>query len=435
MTDARTTHAGTVDGPSGARRLFALVEGDGATDLADHRRHYPPPGTHHSSGRELIATIERAGLRGRGGASFPTATKLRAVAASRRRAVVVANGTEGEPLSRKDITLMVRQPHLVLDGALLAARAVDADEIKLCIDRNETNAMAAMERALTERLRWDPPAVAMGLYGTPPRYVAGEETALVNWLNGGDARPTSTPPRPFERGVAGRPTLVDNAETLAHLAQITAFGPEWFRQCGTANEPGTALLTVTGAVEQRAVYETPLGAHLADVVNRARPLERVGALLVGGYFGGWLDPVTAASVRACDEDLRAAGCGLGCGAVAVLPVDSCGVNESARILAWMAAETAGQCGPCVNGLAAIATTFRAIADGRAGPDHIHQLQRWAGMVDGRGACKLPDGAIRFLRSVLHVFGNDLERHARRAPCLGSRRPPILPVPRSHQVWR
>ena len=229
---------------------------------------------------------------------------------------------------------------------------------------------------------------------------------------------------------AGRPTLVDNVETLAHFAQINAFGDDWFRRLGTATEPGTALLSVSGAVQQPAVYETPLGTHLATVIDRAVPAHGVGAVLVGGYFGGWIDAPTAARVRMCDEDLRAAGCGLGCGAVAVLPADGCGVMESARVLRWMAAETAGQCGPCVNGLAAVATTWRAIAEGRAGPEHIAQLEHWAGQIDGRGACKFPDGAVRFLRSALRVFAQDLERHARRAPCLGARQTPLFPLPES-----
>ena len=294
MTEAIATHTSAVEGPTGPRRLFALIGSDGPTDLAEHRRHYASPAAHHGRARELIALAERAGLRGRGGAGFPTATKLRAVAARRRRAVVVANGTEGEPLSRKDVTLMQWQPHLVLDGAVIAAMAVGADAISLCIDRTQTITIAAMERALQDRIRWDPPSVPITLHPSPPRYVAGEETALVHWLNGGEARPTSTPPRPFERGVGGRPTLVDNVETLAHFAQINAFGDDWFRRLGTATEPGTALLSVSGAVRQPAVYETPLGTHLATVIDRAAPEHGVGAVLVGGYFGGWIDAPTAA---------------------------------------------------------------------------------------------------------------------------------------------
>ncbi|HEY3832257.1 MAG TPA: NADH-ubiquinone oxidoreductase-F iron-sulfur binding region domain-containing protein [Acidimicrobiia bacterium] len=408
---------------------------EGPTDLAEHRRHYTAPDAHRDRAAGLVARAGRARLRGRGGAGFPTATKMQAVAARRGRAVVVANGTEGEPLSRKDVTLMMWQPHLVLDGAELAAMAVAADTVYVCIERTQTATIAAMERALQERTRCESPSLSISLRTSPPRYVAGEESALVHWLNGGEARPTNTPPRPFESGVGGRPTLVDNVETLAHFAQIAAFGDEWFRQVGTQAEPGTALLSASGAVERPAVYETPLGTRLATLIDHAGPTHGIGAVLVGGYFGGWLDPATAARVRVCDEDLRRAGCGVGCGAVAVLPADGCGVMESARILTWMAHETAGQCGPCVNGLAAIAGTWDAIASGRAGTEHIRQLERWAGQIEGRGACKLPDGAIRFLHSALRVFASDLERHARRAPCLGARRPGLLPVPQSQDVWR
>ena len=170
-----------------------------------------------TAGPGLLAEVERSGLRGKGGARFPTATKLAAVA-SRRRAIVVANGTEGEPASLKDTMLMSHAPHLVLDGAVLAAEIVGAREVDRvhqarfgradrCSSARSRNASATA----TTRCRSDSSA-------RRNRYVSGEETALVNWLNGGDAKPTFVPPRPFERGVDGRPTLVQNVETLGDLA-------------------------------------------------------------------------------------------------------------------------------------------------------------------------------------------------------------------------
>src|SRR5581483_4530995 len=169
----------------------------------------------------------------------------------------------------------------------------------------------------------------------PPHYVSGEESALVHWINGGEAKPTRVPPRPFEKGVEGRPTLVDNVETLAHLAQIVRFGAEWFRQTGTTTEPGTILASVTGAVGRPGIYEVPAGSSLADLLARAGTPDGLSAVLVGGYFGFCL----------------------GCGAVAVLPAGACGLTEAARVLSWLAGETAGQCGPCVHGLAALAGTL------------------------------------------------------------------------------
>jgi NADH:ubiquinone oxidoreductase subunit F (NADH-binding) len=257
----------------------------------------------------------------------------------------------------------------------------------------------------------------------------------VHWINGGDAKPTTTPPRPYQRGVRGRPTLVNNAETLAHVAMIAQFGPDWFRTMGTASEPGTALTTVAGVVAKPSVYEIPMGLPLAELLRAAGAPDAIGGVLVGGYFGSWLSPDLASNVRLCNEALRPLDAGFGCGVVDVLPAGGCGVVESARVLSWMAAETAGQCGPCVNGLHAIATTFNELARGSGRTDDIALLERWATQIEGRGACRFPDGAIRFLRSALALFGSDLAQHARRHPCADARRPPVLPIPRRVGGWR
>ncbi|HZD71828.1 MAG TPA: NADH-ubiquinone oxidoreductase-F iron-sulfur binding region domain-containing protein [Actinomycetes bacterium] len=260
----------------------------------------------------------------------------------------------------------------------------------------------------------------MRLAALPSGYVAGEETALVHWLNGGPATPTRTPPRPFQRGVDGRPTLVDNVETLAHLAQILRYGPGWFRQLGTPEEPGSALVTLSGAVARPGVYEAPLGCPLADLLHAAGPPAGIGAVLVGGYFGSWLDAGQAGRARLSNQYLRPLGAGLGCGAVVVLGEGACGVDHTARILAWLAGESAGQCGPCVLGLPAIATAAAQLRDGRAGA--LGLLRRWAGQVEGRGGCRLPDGAVRLLRSALAVFADDIQRHVAGRGCAAAASP-------------
>ena len=252
----------------------------------------------------------------------------------------------------------------------------------------------------------------------PSRYVAGEETALIHWLNGGDAKPTTTPPRPFERGVGGRPTLVDNVETLAHVALIARFGAGWFRGLGTENEPGTVLLTVSGHAPRGGVYEVPSGTPLSSVLEAAGTgLDEVGAVLVGGYFGTWLDPATAATVSMSHESLRAAGGSLGCGVVFALPRNRCGLAETARVARWLAGENAGQCGPCVNGLPAIADALDHLASGTRHAQWARgRLKQLFGEVEGRGACRHPDGAVRLVRSALQVFAADVEAHAHGRAC-------------------
>lgn len=423
---------------SGPRLLGAVGDGAEAGGLARYRQVHPRPRP-AVAGRpdhRIIELAEQAGLRGRGGAGFPTGRKLRTVASARKVPTVVVNATEGEPISHKDHFLALRAPHLLLDGAAWAAAAVGADRVQICIDRNDRDAIAQVRSAVAERLHLEPGGTPVEVLETPPRYVAGEETALVHWINGGEAKPTMTPPRPFEKGVDGRPTLINNAETMAHLALITERGAAWFREQGTADEPGTCLVTVTGAVGQPRVVEVAVGSSLLTVVRAASGLTQpVGAILVGGYFGAWLPGSALETVRLSNAALRPYGAALGCGAVHLLPASGCGVMESARVLDWYSYESAGQCGPCVHGLEALADGMKTLTmSGRTDPA---QLERWAGDVERRGACALPDGAARFIRSALTVFADDIEEHRRGRRCPGSKQAGLLPIPsrRGGPTWR
>jgi len=382
-------------------------------------------------GYGLIDEVEKAGLKGRGGAGFPTAKKLRAVAHG-RRSVVVANGTEREPVSRKDKALLSGSPHLVLDGLGVAAETVGADEAILCMDRQATGAIRSVVRALSERGAVGVDLVPIRLETTPSPYVTGEESALVHWLNGGDAKPTFVPPRPFERGVKGRPTLVNNVETLAHLALIARFRAEWFRRLGTEVDPGTALLTLSGDVARPGVYETSLGSPIAEAIKAARPNGSPLAVLVGGYSGAWIPAALVGKLTLDSASLREANASVGCGAITVLGPDSCGLLETASIVRWMAGQSAGQCGPCVHGLPAIASALdRMVAGDRQGRAERHLL-RCMDMVAGRGACHHPDGVIQLVRSALMVFGEEVEGHRRHGRCSAR---PVLPTPSAGRVWK
>lgn len=377
----------------------------------------------------LIAEVERAGLRGHGGAGFPTATKLNAVARQRRRGFVVVNATEGEPMSSKDKAVCSVAPHLVLDGAALAAEAVGAKELLVCVDRVARSTSRILRQAIDARRALGADHVRVRLEHAPNRYVSGEESALVRWLDGGEAKPSFVPPRPFERGVGGRPTLVQNAETLAHLALIARHGAGWFRTLGTEADPGSALVTISGAVARPGVYEIPLGIPLVSMLAAAGgSLDHARALLIGGYFGTWVTSADARRLTVDPSSLRAVGASLGCGVFVVLPPDACGLAESAAVAAWMAGENAGQCGPCVNGLPAIAQGMRTLVAGDAGGRTEKQVRRWIEMVKGRGLCKHPDGAARFVASSLDAFGDEIERHRRRGPCAATHAPRILATP-------
>lgn len=422
MAAARAINAAETARPPGLPRLLAGISAaEAPLTLAEHIAVYgrlPPAGT-----IDLPSLVEASGVRGRGGAAFPTATKLRAVAARRGRPLVVANGTEGEPISGKDKVLVRYLPHLVLDGATAAAQALGAREAIVAVSRADQEGLQALSAAIAERGLHK--RVRLRAVAVPDGFVAGEETALVQFLNCGVAKPTFTPPRPFERGVGKAPTLVQNVETLAQLALIARFGPEWFRALGTTDEPGSALVTISGAVAEPGVYEVALGTPLRELVALAGGVtEQVRAFLVGGFFGSWLGERDAADASLLDADLRPRGARLGARALVVLPTSACGICETARAMRYLADSSAGQCGPCVHGLDAIARSLELLA-GRRGLDEREQLRRWIQQVRGRGACRHPDGAAGLAASALEVFAHEGEQHLR-GRCEGKRR--VLPIP-------
>ncbi len=394
----------------GLPRLLAGIDrGGAAMTLSDHERVHGPLPQHHPS--RLIEMVEHSGLRGRGGADFPTGRKLRAVAQARsRNRAVVINGSETEPASAKDRLLFARLPHLVLDGAIVAAAAVGAKEVIVKVSDRAVEMVQALQGAIA--VRKDP--VPVQLVGGPNGYVSGEESAVIQYLNGGQPKPTFVPPRPYERGYRRRPTLVANAETAAQLALIARHGDQWFRELGTEEDPGSALVTISGAVIRPGVYElafgTPLSGLLAAAGGEREPLR---ALLVGGYFGTWVEASEALGLRLARQDLRAVGCSLGSGVVIALGESACGLHESAKVIDYLARESAGQCGPCVHGLRAIADSVIELADGVAHIGERERVLRWASDIRGRGACHHPDGAVRFVESTLRVFADELEDHQNR----------------------
>jgi NADH:ubiquinone oxidoreductase subunit F (NADH-binding) len=415
--------------PGRLPRLLPAGFAAGPASLAAHLDRYgpfPPLGRGAQRREALIAEVGRAGLAGRGGAGFPTARKLAAVAAG-RAPVVVANGTEGEPASAKDKVLLARSGHLVIDGAVLAAEIVGASEAVLvvhhCVREIIDDAVAERRRARLDRVR-------IRVSTAAERFVAGEASAVVHWIERGVATPTKTPPRIYERGLAGRPTLVQNVETLAHLALIGRYGAAWFRGVGTAQEPGSMLVTVIGAVNEPCVHEiaigTPIDAVLACAGGASAPLR---ALLIGGYFGAWVDAAAAAATPFSSAGLAAAGAAPGAGLIAALPVDACGLAETARVVRYLADESAGQCGPCVFGLDAVAGEFLRVAEGRT--CDLSMLRRWLGQVNGRGACSHPDGTVRLIRSTLTVFSDELEKHAQ-GWCCATGAGGVLGVPARRQ---
>jgi NADH:ubiquinone oxidoreductase subunit F (NADH-binding) len=358
-------------------------------------------------GNELIDAIQRAGLVGRGGAGFPTAVKWRAVAdRSRGQAVIVVNGAEGEPQSKKDRVLMSTRPHLVLDGAFLAARVLHARRVVLYVGERHDAARAAMLRALAQRP--DADRRITSLVSAPARYVAGAEAAAVHMINEGVATPTTAPPYPFESGVDGAPTLVQNVETLAHVALVARTGVP----------ATTSLITMAGAVAHPGVIEAEASLTIGGAIERAGGAAgSARAVLVGGYFGQWVDVQRAWDISLDHAALRQHGLGLGCGVIGVLSHGRCPVCETAGIMRYLAGESSAQCGPCFFGLRSLADAVTRIAESGTNSQDLDRLRRWSADVAGRGACRHPDGAVMFFQSALLVFADEFTRH----PAHGLRR--------------
>ncbi len=388
---------------TGGQRLLAAA----AADLTAHAAELGPlPWQDRPAA--LIEELERAGLTGRGGAAFPTWRKVLAVSDG-RRAVVVGNAAEGEPASAKDATLLTTAPHLVLDGLQLAADAVDAREVFLYVKPGPGAASA--RRALAERELggWDRHRVQVR--EAPDAFVAGEESAVVASIEGGPALPRFKRRLVVESGVHGRPTLVQNVETLAHVALIARFGAGWFRRAGVPDQPGTFLATISGAVAAPGVVEAPYGIPLGGLIAQAGgPSRPLGAILIGGYHGAWLPAEAAWQLPVSRSGLAAWGATPGAGVVIAMPRDACGLDLSARIVGYLAGQSARQCGPCLNGLPHLADVLARLASGRGDASLVTATEQLSALVEGRGVCHHPDGTVRLVRSALRTFADDVNAH-------------------------
>ena len=393
----------------GAPRLLAGVGELGRVDAGHHRALHGPPALRDLEW--LVRAADDVNMLGRGGAAFPVARKLQAMS-GRSSVRVLANGSEGEPASHKDRTLMANAPHLVLDGALIVAHALGTEDVTIAV--HDGQAHASLARAVRER----PDAGGVSVVRTNGGFVAGEVRALINGLNGGAARPGGRRELPHVHGLGGRSTFASNVETFAQIALLAGLGVPEYARTGAPGEPGTSLVTLIGDVAAPGVVEVPHGTPLEVLL----PGRGDAPVLVGGYHGTWVRAASALTLAR--GSLRESGAPWGAGVIARPFADTCVLAEVAGVSRWLADESVGQCAPCLFGLPALASDMQGFHDGTGSGDQTLLRLR---QVRGRGACAHPDGAVQFMSSAIVALAEDIDVHRRHGGC-GHPASTILPLP-------
>ncbi len=383
-------------------------------------------------GAQVLALLRAGGLDGRGGGGFPLARKVAAALASGGPPVLLVNASESEPASAKDATLCACRPHLVLDGAALVAAALGVDHVVVHLHRGAGAPVDGISRAVAERRGGGHDVVAWTVSLGPDRYVSGEASAIAGYVHDGDARPRFAMAPLAVEGPTGRPTVVVNAETVAQLGVMARIGPRAWAALGTGGSPGPRLLTVAGAVDRPGrVVELVGPGTVGDVLAGTGCTAAPAAVLVGGFAGTWLSGDEAWQAPYERSALACLGAGPGCGLLGVLPHGACALVETARIVGYLAGESAGQCGTCVAGLPRLASAMSSLADGTFRRRGLRRIETLGDELLGSGACAHPDGVVRLVRSTLEVFRDDVVRHLAGEQCRGADHPPVLPVPVPH----
>lgn len=339
---------------------------------------------------QLIAAADAVDLRGAGGAGFPSAAKMRSLSAAGQVGPIVVNGAEGEHASAKDGVLLMHVPHLVLDGAVTTARAMGSKRIIVRVAEGRQHVLQALRTAVSER---HDPGVRIEVSVGPDRFIAGEATAIIRSLQGGPALPDALGKPPVMRtGLKRRPVMLSNVETFARLAVASR-----------GDRRRSSLVTISGAVRYPGVIELPEGATVLEALVAVGGVDSSSRLLVtGGWHGAWVmldDRVLAA--RLDREGLAAVGGRWGAGVLVVLPDDPCPLDVLRAVADHLAAETAGQCGPCFNGMPALADALRR---GDADIDVLLES------VSGRGLCAHPTASAAAIRSAAHLLADEMARH-------------------------
>ena len=373
---------------------------------------------------DVVQVVADSGLAGCGGGGFPTGRKWQAMPSRAARPgprYFIVNADEMEPGTFKDRYLMEGDPHQLLEGIVLAAYAVEADEAYIFVRGEYFQAIAALEAAIAE-------AQAAGVLGGLTihvhagvgRYICGEETALLNSLEGKRAIPRAKPPLPQVSGLFGCPTIVNNVETVCNVPHIVRHGAEWFRGLGVGDEAGTKIFGVSGRVNRPGVYELPMGTSLRVLIEEFAGGMRDGfqlrAVLPGGASTGFLG-VEKLDTPMSVAGMAAAGSRLGTGNVMVLDDKTCPVGFIRNLQHFFAQESCGWCAPCRDGLPWVDQILAAMETGQGRQSDLAVLADMPGrMGPGKTFCGLAPGAMASLETGLKMFAQDFTRHVQERVC-------------------
>ena len=434
--------------PGGEPRLLTDIGRVDPMRLASYREHSGYAALERAvtglSPEEVIREIETAGLRGRGGSGYPTAAKWRAARETpSERKLVVANLMGADPSSLVDRALAEGNPHLIVEGLLIAAYGVGASEAIIAVRRDWTEAIVRLRAAVAEATEarfagylvlGTDTSIQLSVWEGSGAYVAGEETALINALAGDRGMPAIRPPYPATRGLDGAPTVVQNAETLAHVAWIGAQSPEAFASVGTEESRGTKIVTLMGKVAQPGIVEIPLGTPLLRLLELAGGgTGSTKALFVGGPGGGAIE-AGGLDIGYDFESLEEAGAIVGSGSVLVTDNETCMVDTARFFTDFSAREACGKAVPCRIGTLRLVEALDRILAASPRPNDLVLLRELSGKVSDTALCKLERLAPGPILTTLDRFGDEYQAHAERGVCIagscrGGSVPPLLePLP-------
>jgi NADH-quinone oxidoreductase subunit F len=384
---------------------------------------------------EVRELVKESNLRGRGGAGFPTGVKWGFVPepdpANPGHTYLVCNADEMEPGTFKDRYLLEKDPHLLLEGMLIAAFAIQADRAYVFLRGEYSEAYRQLERALTAakakgyvgaQVFGSGFSVELGLHRSGGRYICGEETALLNALEGRRAQPRTKPPFPPASGAWGRPTIVNNVETLCNVPGIVRHGVEWYKGLGIGEDAGTKLYGVSGRVRRPGLWELPIGTSIRELIDNHAggmlPGYALRGILPGGASTDFLVPEQHLDLPMDYGSIAAAGSRMGTGTMILMDDSVCPVAVSINLQHFFAQESCGFCTPCRDGLPWLEQLLRDIDAGAGQEGDLELLDEHAAAIGAPGNtfCLHATGAMEPLTSALRYFREDFEQHIRERRC-------------------